>query len=182
MSEAQDVKSVGQVARQLRLLRGLSTQAAFAGRLGVSRAALANYETGRTIPSEKTLQSFREALDLGEQYFSDNPFDQMMLSMGLHTQPGDGFSPDERAILQILRVVPTNSVRDALTVVLNGLRSGVGITRTKDPDALHSAVERVMHIVADNGRYDRTPRDAQRDDKLQAVLSLLDRGLPRDSD
>jgi len=73
-----------------------------------------------------------------------------------------------------LRVVPINSVRDALTVVLKGLRSGVGITRTKDPDALDSAVERVMHIVADNGRYDRTPRDSQRDDKLQAVLTLLD--------
>jgi len=119
---------------------------------------------------------------VGEQCFPDNPFDEMMHAMGLQPQPGDGFSPDERAILQILRVVPTNSVRDALTVVLKGLRSGVGITRTKDPDALHSAVEKVMHIVADNGRYDRTPRDAQCDDKLQDVLTLLDKGLSRDSD
>jgi len=67
-------------------------------------------------------------------------------------------------------------------VVLKGLRSGVGIAKTKDLDALHSAVERVMHIVADNGRYDRTARGAERDDKLQAVLALLNGGLSRDSD
>lgn len=51
------------VAERLRRLRGVEeSQESFAARVGISRAALANYETGRTVPGPSVRRRICDAL------------------------------------------------------------------------------------------------------------------------
>lgn len=57
------------IAEHLRDIRGELTQEAFAKKCGVTRAALANYETGRTIPGRWVCRKIEEACNLPSGYF-----------------------------------------------------------------------------------------------------------------
>jgi transcriptional regulator with XRE-family HTH domain len=180
VSETQDVKPAGFVALQLRQLRGFETQAAFAQRLGISRDSLANYETGRTVPSADKLDQFREALGLPDAYFQDAPLAQAAVFMGWAGKPELAPSPDEMAILRLLRVVPPEVVLRVALELLGSFSSGLTLADTKNGEQLREAVERVASMVKNRGKFDRSRPEKSGEDALSAARELARQVLNQD--
>lgn len=56
-----DEEAARALGARLREARGEKTQASFALQLGIDRATLANYESGRRIPNDEVLRKYQEA-------------------------------------------------------------------------------------------------------------------------
>ncbi len=69
-ASTQNSKKPETVSRRLRFLRGKETQEAFSKRVGISRSALANYETGRSVPNSFVLNQISEKCGVAEDFFS----------------------------------------------------------------------------------------------------------------
>ena len=55
---------------RIRQLRGRMTQQEFSDKVGVSRSALANYETGRSAPNIAVLRDMAKAMDVPETFLT----------------------------------------------------------------------------------------------------------------
>ena len=113
------------IARRLRFMRGKETQEAFAKRVGISRSALANYETGRSKPDDFTLAQIIENTGVPSDYFASYPHPTSGAS--LEAAVGsllDGGLPDwthdEATVIRILRLCDQGTVLKVLRLIKEG--------------------------------------------------------------
>ena len=85
-------KSIGMLIAALRRANGL-TQKQLADRLGVSRSAVGNYETGVSAPKEEVLLRLFDALHVEPNY----------LYRDAYRGEGEGVSDEERSLLEKYR-------------------------------------------------------------------------------
>lgn len=120
MTQEEDVKAVG---RRIRALRGNRTQADFAELLGVTRSALANYETGRTVPSRFTVLKMASALGVSPSAIATGhteSFEELALMLGAKGAVSgvNDLTGDEKAIIRGLRACESEiAIRVAAEIV-----------------------------------------------------------------
>lgn len=113
------------IARRLRFMRGKETQEAFAKRVGISRSALANYETGRSRPDDFTLAQIAEKTGFPADYFASYPHPSSEVSWGATLGSVlDGGLPDwthdEATVIRILRLCDQGTVLKVLRLIKEG--------------------------------------------------------------
>ena len=171
------------IAGRLRFLRGELTQTQFAKSIGVSRDALANYETGRTIPSSQTIEKIAERLSLPPSFFDQN-YDPSAITLGSYlvgrravATSQSAPSADEKVILSVFRVSEPSRVAAALQTLLTGLLSPSGVRRIKDPDQAKKDIERLIQIVEAGGVFDRSPSNHKEDPAYNEMVGWMQRRL-----
>jgi transcriptional regulator with XRE-family HTH domain len=116
--------SLQPIARRLRFVRGDATQEEFAKRVGVSRSAIANYETGRSIPDDFTLARIVESLGFPSDYFASNydPLIEKSLAgaVGAAIEGIPDWTEDEATLVRILRLCDQSTIADVIKVVAEG--------------------------------------------------------------
>lgn len=179
----QDVKSPSHIALQLRQLRGFESQAAFAKRLGISRDSLANYETGRTVPSVEKLDKFCDALGLPLAFFQEDALAQLQvnvdLALGMTQEYGRRPSPDELAFLRLMRAVPQSTILEIATRLLEAISNGSSLVEERDGEKLRQAVESVAAVIKSGGKYDNSRPKKAGADALRQALELAREALNR---
>lgn len=111
----------GTISRRIRFLRGKETQERFSKRLGISRSALANYETGRSRPNEFVLKQIADALNMPVEYFGtfdlkEDPSPAALYGSVIEGKPD--WTGDEVAIINVLRVCPRHAVLKVIELLI----------------------------------------------------------------
>ena len=165
----------GAIGKRIRALRGDDTQANFAKKIGVTRSALANYETGRTVPNDMVILKIANvtgvdpsSINSGEAY----TFDDLAALLGAkHNVSGMGdLTQDERAVIRLLRVCDQQAVLEVVGAILEGLRSERIDLSIIDAANFESDYVLLAKIKADGGRYFK----GYTRDTLLTILDQLD--------
>ncbi len=145
------------IGKRIRALRGNETQASFAEKIGVSRAALANYETGRTRPNDMTVLKIANLTGVSpSSIVSDEvySFDDLAALVGAKLKLdniGD-LSPAERAMVRLIRVSDDAIVKQVVTAILAGIKERSYRRDMVDVLNFESDVTQLAVIEADGGR------------------------------
>ncbi|MGY6410733.1 MAG: helix-turn-helix domain-containing protein [Alkalilacustris sp.] len=163
------------VGQRLRHIRGDRTQQEFAELLGLTRSALANYETGRTKPKLSSLRQIAEKLEFEERWYLEGrelhaqriaPWhaEQMMDRMleASHPLENSGvwsfYTPDERCIIDVLGVCSEELVARLLSEMLAEAEGNPQAAARFAKDPHRAAKERRLRaIIEAGGRYRRSP-------------------------
>lgn len=152
--------STSGIAARLRSLRGEESQASFSRRVGLTRAALANYETGRTIPKKSVLRQVCHRLGVPESVLVEGVVedaDDMLLAMGIRDEAATlpGLTHDERAIIRVLRVCDKDVVLSSISAITDGLAAKKFSRELADQATIVDDIARLLRIVAAEGFYER---------------------------
>lgn len=150
------------VARRLRFLRGDETQTEFAKRLGVSRSALAIYDTGRSKPDDFTLSRICERLGLAADFFAA-PSDPMatksfqaIWGQAIEGQPD--WTGDEALIIRMIRLCDENTIKGFLRDIAdNAVKAEVVVTLGKIFD-LQDDFQRLLELAEGMRHYEKGPQ------------------------
>lgn len=116
---------LGPLAKRLRFLRGDETQESFAKRVGISRSALANYETGRSVPDEFTQLKILRNAGFSDDYLTEHydPFEPHSPGavFGAVIEGLPDWTEDEATLVRILRLCDRQTIEAVLEVVLRGV-------------------------------------------------------------
>ncbi|WP_165455705.1 helix-turn-helix domain-containing protein [Paracoccus subflavus] len=166
--------STDSVAARLRALRGDESQEAFSRRVGITRSALANYETGRTKPKPAVLRQICQKLGISEALLPQGRLSNLgdlVAALGIHEEGGTlpGLTEDEKAIIRILRLCSTPVVNRVVTAMISGVEAQDFDRRLADPATAPTDVARLYQIAKNDGAYERgvTP------DALAAIVDVL---------
>lgn len=95
----------------LRGLRGRRTQAELAKGAGLTRSAIANYELGRSKPTEATVEALASALQVEPAaLFPEPTADDFVEAIKIDFPPDGGLSADELAFIRLLRCAPDDLI------------------------------------------------------------------------
>ncbi len=162
------------VAQRLRSLRGEESQEAFSQRVGLTRSALANYETGRTIPKPSVLRQIAQRLGVSENLLIDGiarDHIELLASLGIQDEAASlpGLTADEKAIVRILRVCDAEVVNEVVAVITSSLEARRFARDLADPATVVEDIARLFQILDSKGVYERgiTP------DTLSQITSFL---------
>lgn len=103
------------IARRIRFLRGEDTQEEFSRKVGITRSALANYESGRSSPNEYLLAQIATRCEMPVTFFDDpdlTPASEWngAASLGKIVEGTPDWTDDEVAMVRLLRLVPAEVV------------------------------------------------------------------------
>lgn len=146
------------VARRIRFVRGAMSQAAFAERIGVSRSAVANYETGRTVPPVEVLKAISEAFGLSSEFLKTGDVKsaaELATAVGLSPSHPDTLTEDEWAIARVLRLTDPEVVTNVVRIILDALTLDEEAKRLADPMTIEIDVARLLMILERRGQYHR---------------------------
>mgnify|MGYP005853738515 CR=1 FL=1 len=165
------------IGERLRRLRGEESQEAFSRRVGITRSALANYETGRTKPKPSVLRQICQSLGLSESALltgEAGSFRELASLVGAHDAAAvlPGLTDHERAIIRVLRLCPNEVVYGVVRQIISALEDGSFYRELADPLTIVDDISHLYMIAAGQGWYDRgvTP------DTLAAILDKLKGG------
>ncbi|WP_267139106.1 helix-turn-helix domain-containing protein [Anianabacter salinae] len=124
MTQEEDAKLMG---RRIRALRGNRTQADFAELVGVTRSALANYETGRTVPSRFVVMKMASALGVAPSAISagqTDSFEELALILGAKSAINgmNDLTNDEKAVIRCLRACEGEIIKNIAKEILKALQ------------------------------------------------------------
>ncbi|MFV0410805.1 MAG: helix-turn-helix transcriptional regulator [Paracoccus sp. (in: a-proteobacteria)] len=96
------------IADRLRELRGKETQEDFARMIGVSRATLANYEAGRTVPRPSVCRRICRKLGIAENTLTNMPATTVIreIKRGLPDAPLDFHASMLRVLITLDEMAP----------------------------------------------------------------------------
>ncbi len=110
---------------RLRQLRGDQSQEEFAQEIGLTRAALANYETGRTMPKRAMIRAISQRLGLSDDYLLSgevrNEFEFNRALTGNFRLNRSVETRDERAVIEAMRAVDPQTVSEVIAALLRDL-------------------------------------------------------------
>ncbi|MFV0410924.1 MAG: helix-turn-helix domain-containing protein [Paracoccus sp. (in: a-proteobacteria)] len=157
------------VARRIRFLRGEETQEAFAKRAGISRSALANYETGRSTPDSFTLSKIAKNCDISEDYFASKhdpigsvPSGAAILGIAVEGVPD--WTDDEAAIVRMLRICDQEAVRQIVGSVLAVADDQEVTARLSAIYTIGEDIQRLVEIHERKREYTKGPLATYPDD------------------
>ncbi len=144
------------IGRRIRALRGNATQLDFASMFGITRAALANYEMGRSRPPAQLLENISEKTGISVEILAGNP-EPIDYEEALKDMVGDGreVTEDEWAIIRLLRVSHPEDVLGVVQGILQAFeKRGTGL-HLMAPQTVAMDLARLYVISNGDGRYDR---------------------------
>lgn len=174
--QAQTVHEGRAIGRRIRFLRGDLSQTAFAEKVGVSRAALANYETGRTIPNQEVIRKICEQYDISDDFIARGIVQnvpELAISMGIGPHQGDSPTPDEWAIIRVLRLTDTGTVLKVVRSLTEDFIANDDAKRLADPTVIVDDLARLLAIIDRDGQHIRGITRGN----LDQVVSELSRRL-----
>ena len=120
--------STAGIPARLRALRGEESQQSFSERIGITRSALANYETGRTTPKPSVLRNICQKLGISESVLKTgevSAFDDLAGAVGTYREVGTlpGLADDEKAIVRVLRLCDASVVHSVVVAIIEGLEA-----------------------------------------------------------
>ena len=146
----------GTVGQRLRQLRGEESQADFAARFGLSRAALANYELGRTKPKPSLLKQISLKVGISDDFLLSgsvrNEYELHRL-MGLPSDVGEPVSYDEMVIVRTLRLCESGVVSKVAATLLEALESKPPAQNVTSQRELFGDIERLGQLSADPSSF-----------------------------
>jgi len=146
------------LGKRLRSLRGDLSQEEFAHKVGLSRSAVANYETGRTTPKPSVLRKISLAMGVEPKLLSDglitDPSD-LFAALGLPRDGSDQLTKDEWAIIQVLRICEFETAKQVVELILGDIHKGNDISALRDTLTLGNDVHRLAYIERNAGLYNR---------------------------
>lgn len=169
--QTQNVSAVA-LGKRIKLLRGDKSQEEFAKTLGISRAALANYETGRTVPNPKIRHNIEALAGVSEGYLTHGvveSFTELTSALGFGTGDLEGLTPDEWALVRITRLCPDDVINEAISLLVSSFASDEQAKRMADDTALIDLTNLIS--VIDGVRYYR--RGMTRTVFLNTIEELL---------
>jgi transcriptional regulator with XRE-family HTH domain len=146
------------VGKRLRLLRGDLTQDEFSQQIGISRSALANYETGRTKPKQKTLRQICKSVGVSETFFIDgtvSDISELARVFGIDSDQPSGITDDEVAIVRIMRICSSDTVLKIVKALTSEIEDSSEARRLADPLTAITDLERLYTIISMDGIYER---------------------------
>ena len=171
MSTQNDTDRLG---ARLRSLRGEESQEAFSRRVGITRSALANYETGRTRPKPSVLRQICQKVGVSEKVLLTGEvteFDELAAALGAYKEAGTlpGLTADEKAIIRVLRLCTTRTSLAVVNAIISALEHQEFEKKLADLLTIESDITRLYMIRKADGAYERglTP------DTLAAIGDLL---------
>lgn len=146
------------IGRRLRLLRGDLTQEEFSQQIGITRSALANYETGRTKPKQKTLRDICKLTGVSETYFIDGTVkdvSELARVFGVGSQEPTGITDDEAAIVRVLRICDSSTVLSVVKALTTDIENSAEARNLADPLTIAADLARLFTILKMGGVYER---------------------------
>lgn len=178
MSTPSGTKTLGE---RIRRVRGEQSQEAFAKRVGLTRSALANYETGRTRPKPSVVRRISEASGLPLSALTGGEvrdFSELAGALGIHDEVGTlpGLTKDEKAIVRVLRLCPASTALSVVSSLVTALEEQSFSKELADLGTIVDDIARLYQIVASDGFYERgvTP------DALRAIVDMLSGKAPKE--
>lgn len=145
------------IGDRLRFLRGKETQEEFSNRLGVSRASLASWETGRAKPRRKVLGEICLKLGVSRTFLEHGEAeDARDLANGLQLALAGkkDITADEAAMVRLLRVSTPETVLAVVEAITRELEKGETLNLL-DPLTAEDDIKRLYKIQAMKGFYER---------------------------
>ncbi len=157
------------VAKRIRFLRGDETQAVFAQRIGISRSALANYETGRSTPDSFTLSRIAKNCDISEDYFTSNynPLDSMPTAagvLGIAVEGVPDWTDDEAAVVRMLRICDQEVIQKVVGVVLAAANAQEITARLSTIFTIGEDFQRLVEVQERKREFSKGPLATYPDD------------------
>ena len=124
--QAQTVHDPKTLGKRIKLLRGSLSQEEFAKRVGISRASLANYETGRTIPSKEVIEKIEESSGrisptvLAGEQLKIVGIEELAEQLGLSDDERLNLTKDEIALIRLARLCDRDTLRDLSSTIVQG--------------------------------------------------------------
>lgn len=134
------------------------TQQEFSDMVGVSRSALANYETGRSSPNVAVLRDIAKAMGVPETHLtmaSALDVAEDSASLGLSIKGDQRLTEDELAIVRLLRLGEPKAVSRVLDLLIKALAQGNAGSHISDFMHLKDDLARADAIIKDGGFYDK---------------------------
>ena len=144
------------LGRRIKFLRGELSQHEFAKKIGVSRAALANYETGRTVPNESVIRSISSALEISTNFLKTGRAkeeDRLLHLLGLGRDQSGLLTPDEWSVVRGLRACNSEKVLQAVQIIADGYFDAQKRGGSDDPLGFAEDVLRLGKILEAGGRF-----------------------------
>lgn len=151
--------SLGPVAKRLRFLRGEETQESFAKRVGISRSALANYETGRSMPDEFTQLKILRNAGVSDDYLAQHydPLEPHSTEavVGAVVEGLPDWTEDEATLVRILRLCDQKAIKDVLEVVLRGASQQEVTVALSTIFTIKDDLQRLMKVQSGERPYEK---------------------------
>jgi DNA-binding XRE family transcriptional regulator len=173
------------IARRLRFLRGEATQEEFSKRLGISRSALANYETGRSRPNSFILNKILDICDVDPSYFDDPGGGSSSYASvaGAIIEGRPQFTEDEMAIVRLLRACDPKTVVMIVNTVLDAIATQPLAGHIAMFLHLEDDILRLDAIRENGGRFARGEMYVEGEKVMQRLRSkMVPQSVPQDLD
>lgn len=175
--KAQNVYDASSVGKRIRFLRGDLSQAAFAERVGVSRAALANYETGRTAPKASIIEAISEASGVSTEFLASgkvNDVEQLAVSLGMGSNTADQLTADEWAVIRILAVSKKETIQKVIRELIEGFKNDEDAKKLADLTTIEIDLTQLLTVDAEIREYQRGVRRGNLNGILAALAHRLE--------
>ena len=170
--QTQIVHSGDLLGRRIKFLRGELSQDEFAKKIGVSRAALANYETGRTVPNESVIRAISSALEISTNFLKTGKAkeeDRLFHLLGLGRDQSGLLTPEEWSVVRGLRACNPETVLKAVQIIADGYFDAQKRGGLNDPLGFAEDVLRLGNILEAGGRYAKGPDQDSVTDRMMAL-------------
>lgn len=163
------------LAERLRVLRGERSQEEFAKLVGLTRAALANYETGRTTPKPSVLRAISEKLGLSDDFLKfggfRNEYELNLIATGEGVPDRSYETDDELAIIRALRAVRPSTIEAIVSLVLDDIAEQPSSREELKGLSVQQDIARLGAILKAGGAYSKGSTKEEED----AILAALAR-------
>lgn len=175
--EAQNAHDLRGIGRRIRFLRGDLSQTAFAEIIGVSRAALANYETGRTRPNEKIIRAISEAWSASPEFILEGEVqnvEELATSLGMGSNTPDDLSADEWSVVRILGVCDSETIQKAVEAIVKGFSKSDEAKELACKGTVIEDLSRLLMVAEGRRDYQRGVRSANLEPMLDALRKRIE--------
>lgn len=167
--------STGLGAR-LRQLRGEKSQAEFAREVGLTRSALANYETERTTPKPSVLRKISAKVGISEDFLLDgivrNEFELDRVVTGNGMTNACHETGDELAILRVLRATRPETVKTIVGMLLQEIENVPEVRRQLVGQNADLDVSKLGEIYRNDGVF---AKGGDREEMAEEIRKLARR-------
>lgn len=156
-----------ELGARIRSVRGDDSQEEFAKKVGISRAALANYETGRTLPKRSVLARISEVVGISNSYLlkgavrNEYELNYVVTGKGMLNESGE--TQDELSMLRVMRAARPPTIAAIVEALLDDIEKNAVSREQLEAVTAQSDLACLGEILTANGEYNKGSSAAQND-------------------